>query len=137
MVYIQYIKTELRIHNHLDADPDPAHHQSDLYKYATPVVLTLTTTFWASIPPLWTSMALHGSILNLYSSKILTSMRIRIFLYFLCGSGSQNDVHRYLWGLDPVPMFFEYVAGGVHFMKVLAVDCRKKKGKPFTFGVMA
>ncbi len=30
--------------------------------------------------------------------------------------------------LDPVPMFFVYGPGGVYFLKVIAVDCRKKKG---------
>ncbi len=38
--------------------------------------------------------------------------------------------------LDPVPMFFVYGPGGVHFMKVSAVDSGKKS-KPFTFRVMA
>ncbi len=93
----------------LDADPDPAPHQSIANLRPLPCRLS-AAPFRASMSPLWAIMVLHGSILNIYSSWILTLMRIRIRLVTLMririwlskfmGSGSLKKI------LDPDPNLY-------------------------------
>ncbi len=66
---------------HFDADSDPRPHESDAN--LRPLVYKLSTApLWAYKPLLWTSAALHSSILSLYSC-ILTFMRIQIRILLL------------------------------------------------------
>jgi hypothetical protein len=81
---------------HLNADPNPSFH---LMRIRTRILLQIEVMrpmiyrpsrvpFFAFKPPLCTSTALDGSILSFHSSRISTSMRIRIQLFILRGSES-------------------------------------------------
>ncbi len=68
---------------HFNADPsDPAPHQGNA-NLRTLAYRPSRPSFWATTPPFWASPALHGSILSLDSSRVLTLMRIQIQLSFL------------------------------------------------------
>ncbi len=104
-----------------DLDPDPAPQQSNAD--LRPLVYRPSTNsgpyFWASIPALWTSTALHCSILSLHRSWIFTLIRIRLLIW----NGSGSD-----WFVSDKNMVF--LKNIIFYGRMLLLKCLKVNIEP-------